>query len=123
MTDARVLLAGAVLGGVGVGLGAFGAHALRDALDAKHLEWWNTGVQYQMWHAVALVALAGVPGMRVPAMLLGAGVLLFSVALYVLALTDARWLGAVAPIGGALMIAGWIGVAWRALKDSGTGRS
>jgi len=116
VTDARVLLAGAILGGVGVAFGAFGAHALRVALDARHLEWWNTGVQYQMWHALALVALASVPGMRVPAILLGAGVLLFSGALYVLALSDARWLGAVAPIGGASMIAGWIGVAWIALR-------
>lgn len=114
-TDTRILLAGAILGGVGVAFGAFGAHALRGSLDVRHLEWWNTGVQYQMWHAVALLALAGAPGMRVPAVLLGAGVLLFSGAMYLLALTDARWLGAVAPVGGAALIAGWIGVAWMAL--------
>ncbi len=116
MIDTRILLAGAVLGGIGIAFGAFGAHALRATLDAKHLEWWNTGVQYQMWHAVVLVALAGVPGIRVPAMLLVVGVLLFSGALYLLALTDMRWLGAVAPVGGASLIAGWIGVAVVALR-------
>lgn len=116
MTDTRILLAGAILGGLGVAFGAFGAHALRATLDAKHLEWWHTGVQYQMWHAVALVALAGASGMRVPALLMGLGVLLFSGALYLLALTDLRWLGAVAPIGGASMMAGWAGVAWIALR-------
>lgn len=112
----RILLAGAILAAIGVALGAFGAHALRGTLDAQRLGWWNTGVQYQMWHALALVAIAAVPRMGVPAALLGAGAAIFSGALYLLALTEARWLGAVAPIGGSLMIAGWIVVAWRVFR-------
>ncbi len=111
-----VLIAGAVLAGLGVAFGAFGAHALRASLDVRHLGWWNTGVQYQMGHGVALVALAGIPRMGVPAALLGMGAVLFASALYLLALTGPLWLGAVAPLGGVLMIAGWIGVAWVAAR-------
>lgn len=112
----RVLLAGAVLAALGVAFGAFGAHALRDTLGPQKLGWWNTAVQYQMWHAVALVALAAaLPRAGVPAALLALGTLLFSGSLYGMALTGARWLGPVTPIGGLLMIAGWLTVAWRCL--------
>lgn len=68
-----------------------------------------------MWHAIALVALAAaLPRAGVPAALLALGTLLFSGSLYGMALTGARWLGPVTPIGGLLMIAGWLAVAWRA---------
>jgi uncharacterized membrane protein YgdD (TMEM256/DUF423 family) len=112
----RTLAAGAVLGGLGVALGAFGAHGLRTSLSAEALGWWQTGVQYQMWHALALVALglAGRAGTRRPAWLLGAGAAIFSGSLYLMALTGARWLGAVTPAGGLLMIGGWLLLAWRA---------
>jgi uncharacterized membrane protein YgdD (TMEM256/DUF423 family) len=104
-----------MLAGLGVALGAFGAHGLKDVLDAQALGWWQTGVQYQMWHAVALVAMAAMRGVRsgLPAVLIGAGVLLFSGSLYAMALTGARWLGAVTPLGGLAMIAGWCLLAWR----------
>ncbi len=116
----RILLAGAILAALGVALGAFGAHALRATLDERHLGWWQTGVQYQMWHAVALVALAAVPLPRIgPAVvLLSAGTVLFSGSLYAMAITDVRWLGAVTPVGGLLMIAGWALVVWRAFVQS-----
>lgn len=115
-TQRFVLLADAFLAGTGVALGAFGAHGLRDVLGPQKLGGWNTAVQYQMWHAVALVALAAaLPRAGVPATLLTLGVLLFSGSLYGMALTGARWLGPVMPIGGLLMIAGWIVVAWRCL--------
>ena len=118
--NARILAAGAILAALGVILGAFGAHALRDALGPVELGWWHTAVQYQMWHAIGLVALAALPLPRLglPAALLTAGTIIFSGTLYLMALTGARWLGAVTPLGGTLMIAGWLLVAWRALRPA-----
>lgn len=116
--QANILAAGALLAALGVALGAFGAHALRDTLDPVRLGWWNTAVQWQMWHALALVAIAALPllGRDLPAILIGAGTLIFAGTLYIMALTGLRWLGAVTPIGGLLMIAGWLLLAWRALR-------
>lgn len=128
----RMVVAGALLAGLAVVLGAFGTHGLRDVLDARALATWTTAVQYQLWHALALIALAGLPDrmgpermgparmgpgrMALPAALLGGGAVLFAGSLYLLALTDARWLGAVTPLGGLLMILGWLLVAWRAAR-------
>jgi uncharacterized membrane protein YgdD (TMEM256/DUF423 family) len=111
----RIAAAGALLAAIGVALGAFGAHALKARLGPVELGWWQTAVQYQMWHAVGLVALGAIAGarMRLPALLLIAGTLVFSGSLYAMALTGARWLGAVAPLGGAALIAGWLLAAWR----------
>lgn len=99
-------------------LGAFGAHALRDTLDATRLGWWQTAVQYQMWHAIGLLAVAALPLSRLghPALLLAIGTTIFSGTLYLMALTGVRWLGAITPIGGALMILGWLLIAWTARK-------
>jgi len=110
LLDKRILVAGVLLAATGVALGAFGAHALRSALGELRLGWWNTAVEYQMWHGVGLVAVAALPvrGKGPAALLLGSGALIFSGSLYLLALTGARWLGMVAPIGGALMISGWL---------------
>ena len=110
----RILVAGALLAALGIVLGAFGTHGLRDALGARELGWWQTAVQYQMWQAVGLVALGALPlRMGLPAGMIGAGALVFSGSLYAMALTDARWLGAVTPLGGLLMILGWLLAAWR----------
>lgn len=108
-------IAGALLAASGVGLGAFGAHGLRTLLDGQSLGWWQTAVQYQLWHGVGLVAIAALPARRPGAVvaLLAAGVLIFSGSLYLMALTGARWLGAVTPVGGVAMIAGWLLLAWR----------
>ncbi|HEU0099260.1 MAG TPA: DUF423 domain-containing protein [Allosphingosinicella sp.] len=99
----------------GVALGAFGAHGLATPSGAKAAAWWGTAVDYQMWHALALIALgaSGLPRVAGPAALLGAGASLFSATLYAMALGAPRWLGAVTPIGGALMILGWL---WLALR-------
>jgi uncharacterized membrane protein YgdD (TMEM256/DUF423 family) len=108
------LVAGALLGAAGVACGAFGAHALKAALDPVRLGWWQTAVQYQLWHALALVALAALPVPRPgrPALAFAAGTIIFSGTLYVMALSGIRWLGAVTPIGGLFLIAGWLLLAW-----------
>jgi uncharacterized membrane protein YgdD (TMEM256/DUF423 family) len=115
----RVAVAGALLAGTAVALGAFGAHALRGALSEQQLGWWQTAVQYQLWHALALLALAALrlPRAGTIALLLGGGALIFSGSLYLMALTDARWLGAITPLGGLAMILGWLLFAWQAARS------
>jgi uncharacterized membrane protein YgdD (TMEM256/DUF423 family) len=116
--DRWVTAAGAALGALGVALGAFGAHALKARVDAEALGWWHTGVEYQMWHAVAVLALglAGRSWVRMPAWGLVAGTLVFSSTLYAMALGAPRWLGAVTPVGGAAMIVAWTLLCWRAIS-------
>lgn len=94
--------AAALLGFLGVALGAFGAHALEGKLDARGQELWRTAVFYQLVHAVAMLAAPST------SKLFGPGVLVFSGTLYALALGGPRWLGAVTPIGGLLLLAGWL---------------
>jgi uncharacterized membrane protein YgdD (TMEM256/DUF423 family) len=112
------LVAGAVLAGIGIALGAFGAHGLKDVLSPEALGWWHIVVEYQMWHAIGLVAIGAAPvaGKRGPALMLAAGTAIFSGSLYAMALSGATWLGAVTPLGGVLMIAGWAWLAWRLAK-------
>ena len=121
----RIFAAGAALAALGVALGAFGAHGLRSMLDARALGWWETAAQYQMWHAIGLIALGAAPlrGLGRPAASLVAGTLIFSGSLYLMALTGLRWLGMVTPIGGTLMIAGWFWVGWRVWRNQKAGQS
>ncbi len=119
MSERRpILLSAALFGGLAVAFGAFGAHVLRDTLEPVRLGWWNTAVQYQMWHALALLGLgvSSLPRRSLTALLLGSGIILFSGTLYVMALTGMRWLGAVTPIGGLLLIGGWLSLAWQASR-------
>ncbi|NWK95694.1 DUF423 domain-containing protein [Sphingobium lactosutens] len=90
-----------------IGAGAFGAHGVT---DPKAAEWLRTGGLYQLIHAVAAVAILGVARGAAALLLIGAAI--FAVSLYVMALGGPRWLGAVTPIGGTLMIAGWLWAAW-----------
>ena len=92
-----------------VGLGAFGAHALKATLQERGmLEVWNKAVLYHLVHAVALVALTlHGAGNRAAYFLIAAGILFFSGSLYAMALTNVRWLGAITPIGGLCFLAGW----------------
>ena len=90
-----------------IGAGAFGAHGVA---DAKAADWLRTGGLYQLVHAVAAIALTGIA--RGAAALLLAGAAIFALSLYIMALGGPRWLGAVTPIGGTLMIAGWLWAAW-----------
>jgi uncharacterized membrane protein YgdD (TMEM256/DUF423 family) len=111
------LLAGAIAGFSGVVLGAFGAHALRARLSSEMLAVFETGVRYQMYHALALVATAVVmnqiDGWLVVSAgwLFVAGIVLFSGSLYVLALTGITVWGAVTPIGGLAFLLGWAALA------------
>lgn len=90
-----------------VAAGAFGAHG---AAGPQQAEWLRTGGLYQLIHAVAALAIMG--NARGPAMLLLAGGAIFGISLYAMALGAPRWLGAVTPVGGALLIAGWLWAAW-----------
>ncbi len=111
---------GALLGFAAVACGAFGAHALKARLDERLLQIWHTGAQYNMAHALALVALgswlSANPGQSGLWQGIGfsVGTLIFSGSLYLLALTDIRWLGAITPIGGTFFLIGWLSWAWAA---------
>jgi len=112
--DRTFLLIGAVLGFLGVALGAFAAHALKSRLSAEMLAVFETGVRYQMYHAFAVLIVAAAIGHIGNARLLViagwfffAGILLFSGSLYALALTSVRILGAITPVGGLLFLIGW----------------
>ncbi len=110
----RYLRIACALGGLAVVAGAFGAHGLKSRIDAVHLGYWHTAAQYQMYHALAMLAFAA-GAMSGAAGRAGvwacrawiAGVAIFSGTLYVMAVTDLRWLGAITPIGGVALIAGW----------------
>jgi uncharacterized membrane protein YgdD (TMEM256/DUF423 family) len=116
------LFSGAILGGLGVALGAFGAHALKNRLHAEQLVTFETGVRYQMYHALAL-GVVGVFQILFPASNLAGlsgwsfllGILLFSGSLYLLAVTRKRWLGAITPLGGLGFLAGWVFLALASL--------
>ncbi|HUF09827.1 MAG TPA: DUF423 domain-containing protein [Rhodothermales bacterium] len=120
MTPKILIAVGAVLAGIGVGAGAFGAHGLSDVLSPARLSVYETAVRYHLIHALALVVTGvlatSVPSVQVAASgyLFLAGILLFSGSLYLLVLTDTPWLGAVTPVGGAAWIAGWAVLAYGA---------
>jgi uncharacterized membrane protein YgdD (TMEM256/DUF423 family) len=122
--DRLFLMIGALSGAVGVAAGAFGAHALRARLEPRMLEVFETGARYQMYHALALIAVAWAaarwPGTLTTASgwLFVAGTLLFSGSLYAMTLTGVRALGAITPIGGVCFIAGWVCLAIAAARGS-----
>ena len=116
------LLVGSLAAMSGVLLGAFGAHALRDRLEPSLLTAYQTGVQYQFYHALGLLLVglllrhtAGV-WLTTAGWLMIAGMLLFSGSLYLLALSGLRWLGAITPLGGVALVLAWLALAvgvWR----------
>ena len=101
----------AVLGFLGVALGAFGAHSLPKMTSVEPVEraidWWRTGALYHLVHAVAVLAL-GDRRVGPPAWCFTAGIAVFSGTLYAMALGAPRWFGAVTPLGGLLLLAGWL---------------
>lgn len=102
----------ALCGASSVALGAFGAHGLKAILDTQQLGLWQTGVHYQMFHSLALLALALKPGACTATQICGyawlLGMLLFSGSLYALALGAPAMTGAITPLGGLLLLAGWL---------------
>jgi uncharacterized membrane protein YgdD (TMEM256/DUF423 family) len=115
-------LCAALLALVGVALGAFGAHGLRGRLSPEDLQIFETGVRYQMYHALALLAVAWASdrwpggGTVVAGWAFLVGILVFSGSLYALVLTGARWMGAITPLGGVAFLIGWAALAHRILK-------
>lgn len=113
---------GAIMGAVAVTLGAFGTHGLKTRVSEDLLSVFEVGVRYQMYHALALLAVAYAaerwPGgwAQASGWLFLIGVVIFSGSLYAMTLTGVRWLGAITPIGGAAFILGWILLAATALR-------
>lgn len=113
---------GAISGGLAVMLGAFGAHALRSSLSPHDLATFEIGVRYQMYHSLALLAVAWAATQWQSGAVTAAGwafvvgIVVFSGSLYTLALTGQRWLGAVTPVGGVAFIVGWALLVWAALR-------
>jgi uncharacterized membrane protein YgdD (TMEM256/DUF423 family) len=112
--DRTFLLIGSVLGFLGVVFGAFGAHALRSRLSPEMLGVFETGVRYQMYHALAVLIVAAAIGhigasrlLVISGWFFVSGIVLFSGSLYMLTLTGVGTLGAITPIGGLLFLAGW----------------
>ncbi len=122
----RILFSAAILAGVGVVLGAFGAHGLKQVLSPELLEVWHTAVTYQMWHALGLGLIASLrmdsPTLQWSARLMISGILLFSGSLYLLALTGIQALGMITPFGGLAFVAAWGLLAWRAWGQLQTSR-
>jgi uncharacterized membrane protein YgdD (TMEM256/DUF423 family) len=114
MTERRAQQIAAFLGFSGVLCGAFGAHLLRGLLEKSGTTGvWQTGVLYHLVHAVVLLILSGWrPVPRAAYRLILGGVIVFSGSLYILALTNIKWLGAITPLGGLGMLAGWLALGW-----------
>ena len=105
-----------------VALGAFGAHGLKSRLAPEMLAIFDVGVRYQVYHALALLAVAWAaarwpgPWVQAAGWLFLAGIVIFSGSLYALSLTGVRWLAAITPLGGVAFLAGWACLAWGAWR-------
>ena len=113
----RLVTAG-LLGAIAIALGAFGAHGLKDrlALISDAAGWWQTATFYLLTHAVAIGAISARSVW--PAWLWAVGSVIFAGTLYAMAWGAPRWFGAITPIGGSFLIAGWVVLAWSARKES-----
>ena len=112
--NTKWLAIAAINGFLAVAAGAFGAHALKGTLDADALNAYDVGVRYQMYHALALLAVASVchtrpsRAIRAAGICMLIGIVLFTGSLYGLTLLNWRWLGPVTPIGGVFLLVGWL---------------
>lgn len=125
MHGRNLVLTAALLGFSGVALGAFGAHGLQATLEATgRAATFETASRYHLIHALAMLGAAWLAGQtpgrwaRLAGWYFAAGTLVFSGSLYLLAVSDVGWLGAVAPVGGALLLAGWACLGWAAWQAS-----
>lgn len=120
MSNGRLALAG-VVGFLAVAAGAFGAHGLEGRFSPKQMEHWELAATYQFYHAAALGFVALLPACRATraaAIAFLVGVVIFCGSLYLLALTQQGWLGAITPIGGTALLVGWALVAWIGLRKA-----
>lgn len=120
-----LLVAGALNAAFAVMLGAFGAHGLKARVDAALLDTWATASEYHFFHALGLLVIGMLArqtneatGLIVSGWILFAGMAVFSGSLYILVLSGQRWLGAITPIGGTLLIAGWLWLAWSLYRSA-----
>jgi uncharacterized membrane protein YgdD (TMEM256/DUF423 family) len=118
------LIISSISGILAVGFGAFGAHALKDKLQSEGtLDTFQTAVQYQFYHTLALLGIAFLltkyqsQWLHYAGFSMTFGILIFSGSLYILCLTGMKWLGAITPIGGLLFILGWVFLLLTALKS------
>lgn len=121
MKGERVIGLAALLLAVGIGIGALGAHALRDVLGERELASLHTAVYYQIFNALGLMLLggwmrSGTAGLTLPVRLVGAGVVLFSGSIYLMLAGAPRPLGIITPVGGVLLIGGWLVLAWQFIR-------
>ncbi|MBL9013166.1 MAG: DUF423 domain-containing protein [Myxococcales bacterium] len=114
MDRSPLIALGAINAALAVAAGAFGAHGLKDRLDARALEVFETAARYHMYHALALVlcGIIATRGATTAGWILQAGIVIFSGSLYALALTGVKGLGAITPIGGLAFLVGWGYLAW-----------
>lgn len=121
------IISGAVHGFLAVALGAFGAHALKNVLDDYGQGIWDTAVQYQMFHAAALLLIGilmstklfgEVKQLKIAMVCFNVGILFFAGSLYTLALTDIGMFGAITPIGGVLFLISWVLVIVSTVKST-----
>jgi len=127
MSSRYTLTAGALLAAAGVALGAFGAHGLEDRLVAlgfeaelsQRMAWFETGVKYQLYHALGLIVVASLAKARWTSLSFLLGIVLFSGSLYAMTFLSADWkkLGAVVPLGGLSFILGWVALAYETWRS------
>jgi uncharacterized membrane protein YgdD (TMEM256/DUF423 family) len=115
---------GALFAGLAVAAGAFGAHALRNRLEPRDLEIFETAARYQMYHGLALLFAAwmldrGIAQAGLAAWGFTIGTMIFCGSLYLMVFTGMRWLGAITPIGGVVMLVGWVALALTARQMTG----
>lgn len=125
MKGKQIIQIAAIFGALGVGIGAFGAHGLQETLtETGRTQTFETAVKYQFYHALALF-LVGILAMVKPKLkgyiftviCFTAGILVFSGSLYILSISGITWLGAIAPIGGLALIAGWLRIFWTVTRN------
>lgn len=118
----KLIVAGALIAGLAVAFGAFGAHALKDTLTESAKATYAAADRYQLTHGIALVVIGVLVDLKRtrpwPGWLMLAGILVFCGSLYALALTGTRAFGAVAPVGGSMLIASWFGLAFEIARTT-----
>ena len=118
------LVHAAMSGFIAVAAGAFAAHGLKGRITEEHLQVFETAARYQMYHALALLAVAWLsrtapgPAVSMAGWAFVIGTILFSGSLYALALTGVKWLGAITPFGGMAFLIGWAALAWAGFKSA-----